>query len=367
VIRSLFDIRLQPLRNIEMYGPHGILSEGRLFEIGEKTGVESCERSEGKIGKSQSWKYAFECQNCGKRCAGRSGEKNRFCRNECQQEFQVRRWFACSCCLAKIGLGGKMAGKILGLNGTSIIRQWKARGIVAKKPKSGSWFAAYGEKTAREEAPEQAKERQYNTEYRRARMADIRDAFVFPDWSSLAKKPPKSYHNLTVEEKRKRNDRCLMLRKARENVDLSLKKIKQQRINEWKRDNPEKVKGYMKKHFAIPKNKIGRSMRGRFKEIMESARVGGTDGMWSLIGCSSAQLAIHLQSKFKRGMTWANYGSHWHVDHVLPCASFDQQDPRQRAQCWHWTNLEPLEASKNLSKSDKITKPQMQLLLCATH
>jgi len=356
-----------------MYGPHGIQQEGRLFEIGEKASGESCERSEGKIGKSQSWKYAFECQNCGKRAAGRSDGANRFCRNECQQEFQVNRWLACSCCLAKIGLGQQTAGKIIGVHGTSVGRQWKARGIVAEKPKCGSMVHVGRAIITAKRKEAEAVEREPQRLYEEAAMADIRAHRRFFDWSVVwvneraSRSSNAAYHSMTPEEKRVRNNRCLELRRQREVADPLLKRAGQQRINEWKKDNPAKVKGYLKKHFSIPKNKIGRSMRGRFKEIMESARVGGTDGMWSLIGCSSAQLAIHLQSKFKRGMTWGNYGTHWHVDHVLPCASFDQQDPKQRAQCWHWTNLEPLEASKNLAKSDKITKPQMQLLLCATH
>lgn len=356
-----------------MYGPHGIQSEGRLFEIGEKTGGESGEYCQGKIGKNQSWKHAFECQNCGKRCAGRSDGANRFCEQACQAAFDVKRWFACSCCLARIGLGQQTAGKLLNLAGSSVGRQWKARGIVAEKPKSGSMVkdgrAIITAKRKEAEAVENEPWRLYNE----AAMEDIRSHRRFFDWSGIwisARASANSnavYHAMSTEDKKAFNQKCLQNRAIREAANPSLKQLTQRRINQWKKDNPTKVKGYMEKHFAIPKNRIGRSMRHRFKEIMESARVGGTDGMWALIGCSSAQLASHLQSKFKRGMTWANYGTHWHVDHVLPCASFDQQDPKQRAQCWHWTNLEPLEAKKNLEKSARITKPQMQLMLCATH
>ena len=44
-----------------------------------------------------------------------------------------------------------------------------------------------------------------------------------------------------------------------------------------------------------------------------------------LIGCSTSELMIHLESKFKEGMTWENHGL-WHVDHIQPCCSFDLQN-----------------------------------------
>jgi hypothetical protein len=107
--------------------------------------------------------------------------------------------------------------------------------------------------------------------------------------------------------------------------------------------------------------------RRRFKGIIQTIKRGGSRSVSSLTGCTANQLKRHLESAFKRGMTWDNHGTYWHIDHILPVASFDHSDPKQVAQCWHWTNLRPLEAKANISKGDRITNPQMQLLLCATH
>lgn len=107
--------------------------------------------------------------------------------------------------------------------------------------------------------------------------------------------------------------------------------------------------------------------RRRLKGIIETIMRGGSRGKSELTGCTAKELKDHLERGFKRGMSWANYGTHWHIDHILPVASFDHTDTRQVAQCWHWTNLRPLEAKANLMKGDRITEPQMQLLLCATH
>ena len=52
-------------------------------------------------------------------------------------------------------------------------------------------------------------------------------------------------------------------------------------------------------------------------------------------------------------MTRDNYGM-WHVDHIIPCASFDFSDPKQQELCFHYTNLQPLWAEDNLKKGAKL-------------
>ena len=71
-----------------------------------------------------------------------------------------------------------------------------------------------------------------------------------------------------------------------------------------------------------------------------------------LLGCTVAEARVHLESQFLRGMTWDNHGE-WHIDHIRPCASFDFSDPQQQKECSHYSNLQPLWAKDNLSKSDK--------------
>lgn len=73
-----------------------------------------------------------------------------------------------------------------------------------------------------------------------------------------------------------------------------------------------------------------------------------------LLGCRPEQLKAHLESLFRPGMTWDNYGYYgWHVDHVRPLASFDLSDPAQQRQAFHYTNLQPLWRLENQLKGDK--------------
>ena len=67
------------------------------------------------------------------------------------------------------------------------------------------------------------------------------------------------------------------------------------------------------------------------------------------VGCSPAFLREHLERLFSDGMTWENQGE-WHVDHIRPCASFDLSTEEEKKRCFHYTNLQPLWATDNLSK-----------------
>lgn len=75
-----------------------------------------------------------------------------------------------------------------------------------------------------------------------------------------------------------------------------------------------------------------------------------------LIGGSVENLKKHLESQFTEGMSWENHGK-WHIDHIRPCASFDFTDKEQQNECFHYTNLQPLWAKDNMSKSAKYKVP----------
>ena len=52
-------------------------------------------------------------------------------------------------------------------------------------------------------------------------------------------------------------------------------------------------------------------------------------------------------------MSWENYGQ-WHVDHIIPCCTFNLTDESQLKKCFNYKNLQPLWAKDNLIKSKKL-------------
>lgn len=68
-----------------------------------------------------------------------------------------------------------------------------------------------------------------------------------------------------------------------------------------------------------------------------------------LIGCDWKYLKNHLQRRFKKGMSWQNFGE-WHIDHIKPMAHFNLLDVKEQYECCNYKNLKPMWAFDNLSK-----------------
>lgn len=144
-----------------------------------------------------------------------------------------------------------------------------------------------------------------------------------------------------------------------------------QKIAEYKRINArtlkEKRREYVKtdRHRELvrlinkrPEKRLTNSLRSRLHQLLK-----GHVGKSALLGCTGAHLRAWLESQFTKRMTWENYGTYWHIDHIHPLSSYDLTDPEQRRIACNWTNLRPLEAKKNIAKRDKVTDPQHALPL----
>jgi hypothetical protein len=135
----------------------------------------------------------------------------------------------------------------------------------------------------------------------------------------------------------------------------------------------EKVLDYQKRYYQENKDKVKArccdyilnrlktdnifrmtsNLRSRVRRAIIGFKKTGTT--MDLIGCTAEQARAHIEAQFTDGMSWENYGYYgWHIDHIIPCASFDLSDPEQQRQCFHYTNLQPLWAEDNFSKSDKL-------------
>ena len=79
-----------------------------------------------------------------------------------------------------------------------------------------------------------------------------------------------------------------------------------------------------------------------------------------LLGCSVAELMRHLETQFKPGMSWENYGD-WEIDHRRPCCSFDLAFRREQEICFHFMNLQPLWKLENRLKSGTWNEDSIDL------
>lgn len=175
-------------------------------------------------------------------------------------------------------------------------------------------------------------------------------------------KAKKRYDNLS--EKIKIKLRQESLQRYQDNREYYLSKQK-----EWLADNKEKRNKQQReysyknrdKRNEYLKNKRKEDIQFRIRKNIRDRMRAAMDGRsksehtMKLLGCSIEELKIHLEKQFTTGMGWDNYGKKgWHIDHILPCASFDLTNLDEQIKCFHYSNLQPLWAKDNYKKRDKI-------------
>ena len=98
-------------------------------------------------------------------------------------------------------------------------------------------------------------------------------------------------------------------------------------------------------------NNINIRLKDRLSKRLWDAVKGNckSDKTMKLLGCSVEFLKQHLETQFKPGMTWDNYGK-WHVDHIRPCCAFNLKLKSEQQKCFNYTNLRPLWAEENFKR-----------------
>jgi hypothetical protein len=73
-----------------------------------------------------------------------------------------------------------------------------------------------------------------------------------------------------------------------------------------------------------------------------------SDKTKTLLGCDGNFLKRYLESTKVEGKDYSDA----HIDHIVPCSSFDLTDKEQQRKCFHYTNLQLLPAHENLAKGN---------------
>ena len=160
---------------------------------------------------------------------------------------------------------------------------------------------------------------------------------------------------------------------------------------QWRKNNRESVKGYNQKwlkenpkyHQSYQKHRksqrgyyqahresqqkyfnkyskqrkatdLGFRLECHMKAVISASLRGKKAGrQWEgLVGYTAQDLIAHLEKRFDNRMSWSNYGSYWHIDHIKPKSLFkyDKPEDQEFKDCWALLNLQPLEAIANIKK-----------------
>jgi hypothetical protein len=126
----------------------------------------------------------------------------------------------------------------------------------------------------------------------------------------------------------------------------------------WKKYHRErhKERARVDESYRIAHNLRG-NLSSQLKRFMQGKKVSAIKNL----GCSLPFLKSYIETRFQDGMTWANYGSIWHIDHITPMASFDLSQKADQLKACHYKNLQPMFALENMSKGCKQLKQQKLL------
>ena len=94
--------------------------------------------------------------------------------------------------------------------------------------------------------------------------------------------------------------------------------------------------------------KVSEILRSKFNRAIKRNKYS------DFLGCDLHFFRCWIEYRFKSDMNWDNLGKIWQIDHILPINRFDFTINTDIKICFHWTNLQPLYTSENISKSDKI-------------
>jgi hypothetical protein len=186
------------------------------------------------------------------------------------------------------------------------------------------------------------------------------------EWYELNKDKYKQYWDNRDKSK---------LKEQRKNFYLLNKDRIRLRSKIYRDSNKEKIKEYRKGYYQKNKQKINKKIRIRrnsdqFLKLKSDIRSNISNAInrkgytkrsrtHEILGCSYKDFKTHIERQFTKGMNWDNRDK-WHIDHIIPMATAKTEEDVIRLN--HYTNLRPLWAEENLSKSDKIITHQLVLL-----
>jgi hypothetical protein len=178
----------------------------------------------------------------------------------------------------------------------------------------------------------------------------------------------KNKENILEKEKNKYNDNKDQILERHKKYNATKKEERSIYQKEYRSKNKEELYEKRKKYVSENSEKLNKYRRKRYKERIKDdlhfklsrihrnilkrvLRFKKYETTSELLGYTSIELKENLESKFKEGMSWDNYGE-WEIDHIRPVSSFDlEKTPPSVVSSLD--NLQPLWEIENITKGNK--------------
>jgi len=115
----------------------------------------------------------------------------------------------------------------------------------------------------------------------------------------------------------------------------------------------ENNKDKLREKWRIDGKKINKRIRDSLNKRIKSCLFSKKNKTFEYTECDTDFLKLWFKYNFTENMSFDNYGK-WHIDHIIPCASFDFSKEEDIITCFNWKNLRPCWGDENIVKSNKI-------------
>lgn len=117
--------------------------------------------------------------------------------------------------------------------------------------------------------------------------------------------------------------------------------------------NRDKIKAKWQKAGENINRRVRDRLNHRIADALRAQQNRKSNKTVNYIGCEISYLKKWLEYQFTEEIGWHNYGQ-WHIDHVVPCSSFNLENQDEQYKCFNWKNLRPCLAKENMEKGQKI-------------
>lgn len=144
--------------------------------------------------------------------------------------------------------------------------------------------------------------------------------------------------------------------KSKEWTENNKERMKELQANWYQKNKPKVRQKYNNRYQSDPLFKMKKNYSRRLSLIIQKDKP-----TLKYLGVELSFLKKWFEFCFKKGYSFENYGSFWHIDHVIPVNKWNLDDDQENELCFSWYNLSPLKGDENISKHDKIIKNQLKI------
>lgn len=151
--------------------------------------------------------------------------------------------------------------------------------------------------------------------------------------------------------------------KKEENIELYRKKCAEYYANDKERrkqyfsihENKEKRRAYFRSYKKERRSKdLKYLLMENHRRRINNAVQNKYNSSKELLGCEIDFYIKWIEFTMKCDMTWENYGTYWHIDHIIPIKNYDIENPEEAKKAFNWKNTWALEAKINSSKNANV-------------